>query len=79
MGLHRTQDTALFEKPVNELAKTDNDVIEIRADVERSGTFVTYDLLQELKNGDSTFFYLVPLSFSTATSKDRSALIKPWN
>ena len=66
---------ALFEKPVNELAKTDNDVIEIRADVERSEPSCDLRLVAELKNGDSTVFYRASELLQLPHPKDRSALI----
>ena len=66
---------AVFEKPLSELAKTDNDVIEVRADVERSEPLCDLRLVAELKSGDSTVFYRASELRELPRTKDRSLLI----
>lgn len=48
---------AVYDGPVYELAKTDNDVIEVRADFAAIDPSSDMSLVVELKNGDITHFY----------------------
>lgn len=47
----------LYERPIDTLVASSNDVIEIRADVDRVGPDSDLRLVAEIKDGDSTIFY----------------------